>query len=304
MKMAALLAEASASAYQGIDLFQTWANSHEGTGLEFFERAGTQAYAFEIGANRVLAFRGTEPTRIEDWQTDANLSKLVLGEGGFVHEGFAEALDLIWEPTKKWLDQAGGKQVWVTGHSLGGALALIAGARIGGVNVYTYGQPRVGDQIFAMQAEAKLGTGYCRFVHNRDIVAKVPPYTMGFRHFGREFVLQNGQVSETDSGLETLDDAIHQIVGQDVRIPPQVVLILERILRIVETSANPEVLGPSIQLLENILAPFKLFGGARLQVFADKLIEYMKSRQSGSSLAIGPIDDHDTKHYVSGLASI
>lgn len=84
---------------------------------------------------------------------------------------------------------------FVTGHSLGGALATLASYRLMkmGVNVrglYTYGSPRVGNQAFThdfrmlafnkgLKAKAspqKSGEGGLnRFVHRLDLVARVPP---------------------------------------------------------------------------------------------------------------------------------
>ena len=84
----------------------------------------------------------------------------------------------------------GNKTIWITGHSLGGALAELCAAqalfvsKIPVQGVYTFGQPRVGSNDFAAAVNAKLGSGIFRFVNDRDIVARVPLFTMGFCHYG------------------------------------------------------------------------------------------------------------------------
>ncbi|WP_437590052.1 lipase family protein [Sorangium sp. So ce1000] len=87
---------------------------------------------------------------------------------------------------------------YVTGHSLGGALAVVAASMISDDDefaksrarlrgVYTYGQPMVGDSMF-VEAHESLGKKVHRHVYGRDIVPRMPPRTMGpFRHLGQQY---------------------------------------------------------------------------------------------------------------------
>ncbi|KAH7302343.1 hypothetical protein KP509_23G068400 [Ceratopteris richardii] len=90
----------------------------------------------------------------------------------------------------------------ITGHSLGGALAaLFAGLifckKMKGKNlvlerlaaIYTFGQPRVGDKVFARFMTSKMeehNVQYFRVVFAYDIVPRVPfdDRIFGFKHFG------------------------------------------------------------------------------------------------------------------------
>lgn len=122
----------------------------------------------------VLAFRGTDQP--EDWLTNLNL-RMRDGLGGKVHAGFDDALDSVWAQVLLLLkDHRTTKQlIWLTGHSLGGALATLCAARLpkklAAHLVCTLGQPRVGDEAFAAAFHANLH----RFVNNQDIVPTVPP---------------------------------------------------------------------------------------------------------------------------------
>ena len=74
----------------------------------------------------------------------------------------------------------------VTGHSLGGAGATIAGAylRNGGWNLdlYTYGSPRVGNLAFVNFVSNQAGGAY-RTTHAADVVPRVlNPTLLGYRH--------------------------------------------------------------------------------------------------------------------------
>ena len=81
--------------------------------------------------------------------------------------------------------------VFVTGHSLGGALATLCALDLKislglpDVRVVSFGSPRVGNYIFAKWFEQEIGPHW-RFTHDRDIVPSVPPGYMGFHHVSQE----------------------------------------------------------------------------------------------------------------------
>jgi len=144
----------------------------------------------------VVAFRGTDPVKADAWFSNANyhqrrLAPFLSGAAeprvpGLIHGGFARALEetRLTEPTLAEAIHAvaaDGARIFVTGHSLGGALAILAaavlrldlGREVAGV--YTYGQPRVGDPAFAAAYDEVLWDQTFRFVNNWDIFPHFPP---------------------------------------------------------------------------------------------------------------------------------
>ena len=135
----------------------------------------------------VLAFRGTEK-KISDWLTDARCVPTVEGKSK-VHSGFLEAFAVKEDADGKTVKDAvegilAGDEtkdengeplpLFITGHSLGGALALLATKLVApDVNgaCYTFGAPRVGNyECFRF-----LKTPVYRIVNSSDIVPRVPP---------------------------------------------------------------------------------------------------------------------------------
>ncbi|XP_007047270.2 PREDICTED: uncharacterized protein LOC18611134 [Theobroma cacao] len=199
---------------------------------DFQNKHSTQGFMFhDQRANKiVVAFRGTEPFNAYDWSTDADISCFENKEMGKVHGGFMKALGLIKEqgwPPELPAEEKGKNLAYysireelrrrlkankeakfiVTGHSLGGALAILFPAilalhekprneeqallnRLEGV--YTFGQPRVGDFQFKTFMEdrfKKYGIKYLRFVYCNDIIPRLPLTTEDlffslYTHFG------------------------------------------------------------------------------------------------------------------------
>jgi len=172
--------------------------------------SGTQAY-FAIGKGfAVLAFRGTEADDPQDLRDDADLvlapehdyhgalsppdhlghlSSILqlISEPCLVHRGFQRALGRVWTQVYSLLanyrTNFPDAEILITGHSLGGALALLTYSRFRDphVSACTIGCPRVGDIAFVRRVLAK-GAGHFRCVNFNDLVAHVPPESVLYRH--------------------------------------------------------------------------------------------------------------------------
>lgn len=149
-----------------------------------FSRASTQGFIAHNDSMYVLAFRGTEPTKMEDINADIKAYKSSTQQGR-VHAGFQEAYEEVAADIEKYLNQ--GKWTWplyITGHSLGGALATVATQSLEHkvkshiAACYTFGSPRVGNSLYERNTKAP----FYRIVHSTDIVTLVP--NIGYRHIG------------------------------------------------------------------------------------------------------------------------
>jgi hypothetical protein len=145
----------------------------------------TQALAVEddseaAGGEIAIAFRGTEPYNVRDWATDFECK---MNPSLGVHQGFLDAYRKVESEIIRHCE--GRPRVFLTGHSLGAALATVA-ARflVGNINLVTFGSPRVGNESFCSTVNRRCGT-YCdRYVHGKDMVPDVPTEAMGYKHVG------------------------------------------------------------------------------------------------------------------------
>jgi triacylglycerol lipase len=158
---------------------------------QLFDNDGSQAFRFRNEFDVVLTCRGTEPTEWNDVKADANAIMSALGALGNVHSGFNREVDDLWPLMEDLLRQAD-QPVWFCGHSLGGAMATICTYRCkvsslvqDPQELHTFGSPRVGCKRWIRHADV---THY-RWVHNNDVVTRVPPVFMGYRHCGNEIYL-------------------------------------------------------------------------------------------------------------------
>lgn len=150
---------------------------------KFFSNNGSQAHAVWDDNEIVIAFRGTEPDEFADLKADLNLWPDRAESGGWVHNGFQNALDEIWNKIFLLIEAHDDKQLIFTGHSLGGAMATVAASRCKHLDpkLYTFGSPRVGNADFVNSFK---NVKHYRFVNNNDIVPTVPMWWMGYAHHG------------------------------------------------------------------------------------------------------------------------
>ena len=136
----------------------------------------TQAYVACNEEFAVLAFRGTEADRMRDIRADAKATQTTCPTGGRVHSGFKEQYDDVAGQVEMVLNrqETKGKPLFITGHSLGGAVAAIATRRLNAeyqiASCYTYGSPRVGTEEWVAQVK----TPFYRIVNSADPVPTVP----------------------------------------------------------------------------------------------------------------------------------
>jgi triacylglycerol lipase len=194
----------------------------------------TQVYIAETDGSIVVAFRGSEaPTTLDgfkDWLlTNAN-NYLILpegragtdfaaaGVGARFHKGFLEALEMIWEPMLAAVNNAiktKERPVWITGHSLGGALALMAAWRlqrsfISIQEIVTFGAPMIGNDAAAKAFEQEFSGKIYRFVDLEDVVPHLPSVSLianAYTHCQNEVGLGAELVAAATNGLDAMKQA-------------------------------------------------------------------------------------------------
>jgi len=153
-------------------------------GHRFIEEDGAQCHAFWNADDFVLAFRGTEPDELSDVLADLNAIPRGAMTHGLVHSGFRGELDKLWDTVAYEQHKHQKKNLYITGHSLGAAMATVCTSRMEEytevVQLTTFGSPRVGTRKFVKN----ISTPHMRFVNNNDIVTKVPLFIMGYKHHG------------------------------------------------------------------------------------------------------------------------
>ena len=173
----------------------------------FIERRETQGLVMANDSAIVVAFRGTDPAKLKDWMSGLD-TQFVDGPFGRAHCGFKLALSHVWDELNACVAeyQDHGQSLWLTGHSLGAALATLAAARwrehdkpVHGL--YTFGSPRVGDRDFERTFNQDFGARNFRLVNNADLVTRVPLRAMGFSHAGTPLVFTDKGKLEADPGL-------------------------------------------------------------------------------------------------------
>jgi triacylglycerol lipase len=120
----------------------------------------------------VLAIRGT--TSPQDWRNNAHVGLESIGGGREVHKGFHRAYTDAEEQISALLRKTAGLPLFICGHSLGGAVAVMATwyqKRDSLAACYTYGAPRVGNHTF----NDAFKTPVYRIVNGFDPVPSVPP---------------------------------------------------------------------------------------------------------------------------------
>ncbi|KAL3329197.1 hypothetical protein AABB24_036344, partial [Solanum stoloniferum] len=191
----------------------------------------------------VVAFRGTEQTKWKDLVTDlmlvpAGLNPERIG-GDFkqevqVHSGFLSAYDSVRIRLISLIKNAIGYRdddldtpnkwhVYVTGHSLGGALATLLALELSSsqlakhgairVTMYNFGSPRVGNKKFSEVYNEKVKDSW-RVVNHRDIIPTVPRL-MGYCHVAQPVYLAAGDPKNTMDNVELLEDGYQgDVIGE------------------------------------------------------------------------------------------
>jgi hypothetical protein len=178
----------------------------------------------------IVCFRGTELVNVVNWLTDVTVRKENFHEY-YVHSGFLRNLKEVWDGPKGILahllqpakmpstytdytvdpvdlEHDALEAIYITGHSLGGAMAGLAAldlnkneryAALWGKlkGAYTYGQPMFSGCEKRDELQGLMGGVLFRHVYQNDIVPHLPPLSVGlFDHVGSERRNYSGEMND------------------------------------------------------------------------------------------------------------
>lgn len=228
---------------------------------------------------RVLAFRGTACAA--DFVVDAEVRMSNVGDGLAAHHGFYGAINSIAGDLIERAAWAKRIPLFVTGHSLGGALAILGAKILKGAGffvqgVYTFGCPRVGNKRFAETYDCVLGDRTYCFENEEDVVTRVPGWLSGYRKCRTVVFFPSGFGVQGSEGRGQRSEGF---------------------------IVNP---GLVTKVRSNAAGAWKDFWRGRPSMLSDHGIEHYVKRlegmQSPESKALSPKSEHRTSNIQKGVA--
>lgn len=166
-----------------------------------FQQGSAETFIASVDDIALLVFRGTDSIR--DWIADAKVLATERVYGGTkckIHRGFFGEYSDLADEVRQCLRSIAPHRLFLAGHSLGGAMAVVATAELQAefevTALHTFGQPAVGRDGFVEHLDGLLGDSYLRVVNDDDVIAQVPPT---YRHAGKLIHLGHGEYANTES---------------------------------------------------------------------------------------------------------
>ena len=194
---------------------------------KYYESGDSNVYVVEDATDIIVVCRGTEPSEWSDISADLSIDLVPSRSGvGKVHVGFRTYTDKVWPQVMGHVTSAREKKhLWLTGHSLGAAMATLMARRFAlgdtlpiPAALFTYGSPRVGNRTY-INAFNKL-VPHHRWVNAGDIVTKVPIspwyYHCGTRHHIKVPKKHTTQKSWITKIYTTMHDVLFKKIKNDI----------------------------------------------------------------------------------------
>ena len=179
-----------------------------------FSSGNIQGFSARKADTLWIVFCGTNDA--QDWLDNLDAAKEMRPFGG-VHAGFNNALDEVWENIVAVLDHGRWTNAHSVGHSLGGALAALAASRLVHSNfsrrkfLWTFGQPRCGDEYWATMMHIYFPDTYIRVFNAGDLVPHLPT-ALRFKHAGREVFFDHDGLLANPSWRHRISEAVKALI--------------------------------------------------------------------------------------------
>jgi len=186
----------------------------------FANHEGAQCYIVWNATELVVAFRGTEANRWNDIKADLR-AWLIPSKHGKSHKGFSNELDKLYHEVEHKVCALGdNKKIYVTGHSLGGAMATLCVSRLETIYsvdfLCTFGSPRVGNR----KCINSISSLHHRYVNNNDVVTTVPPALLTYKHHGEmKYINHYGEIRNMTFWQRVKDQWRGRLCAFKKRIP-------------------------------------------------------------------------------------
>ncbi|WP_010582984.1 lipase family protein [Schlesneria paludicola] len=271
------LAKASELAYLDQENGKREFAAQLGLDAQLFSVGNTQAFLAQNDDHVIVAFRGTEsPTSFEglkDWLLSDAVNLLILpsgrlgtdfaaaGVGARFHQGFIDALGSIWEPLYSRVEaelKRADRPLWITGHSLGGALAVLSAwlfqrKFVNVHQVYTFGGPMIGNAEASKAFDKELARKIYRYVNGPDPVPKLPTISLIANDYGHV-------MSEVTSGVGPGASSSVELFGQFVSRSVDGVIngtLVDDVWKAVTQTVDAHLMPSYHRLIESLRNPSK-----------------------------------------------
>jgi len=181
-------------------------NKPGAVGYVALDTSASQIIVAFQGSNNIADFEADADIVLESWSDPISGSYCLLCE---VHEGFYNAFYSVESYINTYVSNLHNAHpsfsIIVTGHSLGGALTpfaalYIKSLRLGAtIQIYSYGQPRVGSVTFANFVNSQIGqSNIFRVTHVGDVVPQLIPYILIYAHHETEYYIKADPSSQAN----------------------------------------------------------------------------------------------------------
>jgi len=252
-----------------------------GRGVDAFPMTVSVIHA---GSDAILAFRGTQGggSILQNLKVIRRRTP-----EGRLHAGFADGYTDIHDKLVTRLRRCCAKRVWLTGHSLGGALAVVGAHRLeeAGFNVagvVTFGQPMVAMPDLARLLARRLRGRYVAFVNGSD---PVPRAVLPYVHFGRCIRLAGGVFTRFDRVPRTFGMAASggaradgELDVDDTGLEPMDAVEVDALIEQLEADeASPRLDAQGRNIARGLFNPFQAH---TLAAYADLVDRFLAAGQA------------------------
>jgi len=161
-----------------------------------------QVFLVEFDEFAIVGFRGTQINKLNGVISDLIFWKTKF-QGIHCHKGFVDAILRVSDKLENDLQKLNStKKLLFTGHSLGGAMAILFSLKILPTHLITFGSPKVSSGEDFHNKLCNIET-HLRIEIQSDLVPKLPCLMINYEHTGKQILLPSTKGLYNSHRLET-----------------------------------------------------------------------------------------------------